>query len=182
MVLELDIIEVSYNFLTPSTHLTWSLGVSNGDSLLQLELPNEHREFISGRRNEKLKRLITSASVKTEFLSLNDHSFLIDVSGSSALNVLWRLAVLRDELCLPFPLERITAFAGHTIQRIQCHCWIELNQGSASACTRRRECAFRTRAKNKNLEHFQTSIVRLVLAVAERASVRYLDRPHSRSR
>lgn len=143
----------------------------------QLELANEHREFISGKKNGKLNKIMTNTSVKIKFESLNEHNFLIDVSGSSALNVLRGLTLLQDELPaeLAFHVpeayhKRIIGVAGRSIQRIMKKYGVYVKFNSAEemralALDDEENVLARTPAKNAlNLDQLRASIMELVPA------------------
>ncbi|KAF8316159.1 hypothetical protein DL93DRAFT_2030902, partial [Clavulina sp. PMI_390] len=160
MILELDLIK---NFQT--------------EIRFQLELATEHRDFISGKKNGKLNKIMTNTSVKIKFESLNDHNFLIDVTGSSALNVLRGLTLLQDELPaeLAFHVpeayhKRIIGVAGRSIQRIMKKYGVYVKFNSAEemrqlALDDEENVLARTPAKNAlNLENLRSSIMELVPA------------------
>jgi hypothetical protein len=120
---------------------------------------------------------MTNTSVKIKFESLNDHNFLIDVSGSSALNVLRGLTLLQDELPaeLAFHVpeayhKRIIGVAGRSIQRIMKKYGVYVKFNSAEemrqlALDDEENVLARTPAKNAlNLEHLRASIMELVPA------------------
>jgi hypothetical protein len=90
----------------------------------QVELANEHREFISGKKNGKINKIMQSASVKIKFETFNDHNFLIDLSGSDA-SILSGLTLLQEELPAEISFhvpeayhKRIIGIGGRNIQRI----------------------------------------------------------------
>ncbi|KAI9572663.1 cytoplasmic protein [Boletus coccyginus] len=90
----------------------------------QVELANEHREFISGKKNGKINKIMQSASVKIKFETFNDHNFLIDLSGSDA-SILTGLTLLQEELPAEISFhvpeayhKRIIGIGGRNIQRI----------------------------------------------------------------
>lgn len=120
---------------------------------------------------------MTNTSVKIKFESLNDHNFLIDVSGSSAHNVLRGLTLLQDELPaeLAFHVpeayhKRIIGVAGRSIQRIMKKYSVYVKFNSAEelrqlALDDEENVLARTPAKNAlNLELLRASIVELVPA------------------
>ena len=143
----------------------------------QLELANEHREFISGKKNGKLNKIMTNTSVKIKFESLNEHNFLIDVSGSSAHNVLRGLTLLQDELPaeLAFHVpemyhKRIIGVAGRSIQRImkKYGVYVKFNSAEemrAQALDDEENVLARTPAKNAlSLDSLRASVMELVPA------------------
>ena len=90
----------------------------------QVELANEHREFISGKKNGKINKIMQSTSVKIKFETFNDHNFLIDLSGSDA-SILTGLTLLQEELPAEISFhvpeayhKRIIGIGGRNIQRI----------------------------------------------------------------
>ena len=90
----------------------------------QIELANEHREFISGKKNGKINKIMQSANVKIKFETFNDHNFLIDIAGSD-MSVLQGLTLLQEELPAEISFhvpesyhKRIIGVGGRSIQRI----------------------------------------------------------------
>ncbi|KAK8850505.1 hypothetical protein IAR55_004423 [Kwoniella newhampshirensis] len=90
----------------------------------QIELANEHREFISGKKNGKINKIMKMAGVKIKFETFNDYNFLMDVSGSD-LGALQGLSMLQEELPAEVSFhvpesyhKRIIGVGGKNIQRI----------------------------------------------------------------
>ncbi|KAF7306713.1 KH domain protein [Mycena indigotica] len=90
----------------------------------QIELANEHREFISGKKNGKINKIMQTTNVKIKFETFNDHNFLIDIAGPDG-SVLQGLSLLQEELPaeLSFHVpeayhKRIIGVGGRSIQRI----------------------------------------------------------------
>ncbi|KAI6136912.1 cytoplasmic protein [Pisolithus sp. B1] len=90
----------------------------------QVELANEHREFISGKKNGKINKIMQSTGVKIKFETFNEHNFLIDLSGSDA-SVIQGLTLLQEELPAEISFhvpeayhKRIIGIGGRNIQRI----------------------------------------------------------------
>ena len=90
----------------------------------QIELANEHREFISGKKNGKINKIMQTSNVKIKFETLNDHNFNIEISGSDG-SVLQGLALLQEELPSEISFhvpesyhKRIIGVGGRSIQRI----------------------------------------------------------------
>ncbi|WWC98543.1 hypothetical protein V866_005435 [Kwoniella sp. B9012] len=90
----------------------------------QIELANEHREFISGKKNGKINKIMKMAGVKIKFETFNDYNFLMDVSGSD-LGSLQGLSMLQEELPAEVSFhvpesyhKRIIGVGGKNIQRI----------------------------------------------------------------
>ncbi|KAL0950895.1 hypothetical protein HGRIS_007654 [Hohenbuehelia grisea] len=90
----------------------------------QIELANEHREFISGKKNGKINKIMQSTNVKIKFETFNDHNFLIDIAGTDG-SVLQGLSLLQEELPAEISFhvpeayhKRIIGVGGRSIQRI----------------------------------------------------------------
>jgi len=90
----------------------------------QIELANEHREFISGKKNGKLNKVMKTANVKIKFETFNDYNFLIDIAGSD-IGALQGLSMLQEELPAEVSFhvpeayhKRIIGVGGKNIQRI----------------------------------------------------------------
>jgi len=90
----------------------------------QIELANEHRDFISGKKNGKINKIMKMAGVKIKFETFNDYNFLMDVSGSD-IGALQGLSMLQEELPAEVSFhvpesyhKRIIGVGGKNIQRI----------------------------------------------------------------
>ncbi|EDR15449.1 uncharacterized protein LACBIDRAFT_141174, partial [Laccaria bicolor S238N-H82] len=90
----------------------------------QIELSNEHREFISGKKNGKINKIMQTTNVKIKFETFNDHNFLIDIAGPDN-SVLQGLTLLQEELPAEISFhvpetyhKRIIGVGGRSIQRI----------------------------------------------------------------
>ena len=90
----------------------------------QIELSNEHREFISGKKNGKINKIMQTTTAKIKFETFNEHNFLIDIAGNDTL-VLQGLAFLQEELPAEVSFhvpeayhKRIIGVGGRSIQRI----------------------------------------------------------------
>ncbi|KAF9456146.1 cytoplasmic protein [Collybia nuda] len=107
MVMELDIIRTFHHEIR-----------------FQIELSNEHREFISGKKNGKINKIMQTTNVKIKFETFNDHNFLIDIAGPDN-SVLQGLSLLQEELPAEISFhvpeayhKRIIGVGGRSIQRI----------------------------------------------------------------
>lgn len=80
LVLELDIVKAFHHEIR-----------------FQIELANEHRDFISGKKNGKLNKIMKTAGVKIKFETFNDYNFLIDIAGNDT-GALHGLSLLQGEL------------------------------------------------------------------------------------
>jgi len=90
----------------------------------QIELGNEHRDFISGKKNGKFNKIMKTAGVKIKFETFNDYNFLIDTAGNDT-GALYGLSLLQEELPAEMSFhvpeiyhKRIIGVGGKNIQRI----------------------------------------------------------------
>ncbi|KAK4705799.1 hypothetical protein P7C70_g410, partial [Phenoliferia sp. Uapishka_3] len=142
----------------------------------QIELANEHREFISGKKNGKLNKIMKSASVKIKFETFNDYNFLIDVAGSDT-GALHGLTMLQEELPAEISFhvpeayhKRIIGVGGKNIQRIMKKFGVYVKFSNAEEFAalggytdNEDNVVARTPAKNGlNLEHLKQSVMELV--------------------
>jgi hypothetical protein len=91
---------------------------------IQLELANDRRDFISGKKNGKLNKISKSTGVRIKFEPFNEYNFLIDVMGNYN-TVIQGLTLLQEELPAEisfhvpeFYHKRIIGVGGKNIQRI----------------------------------------------------------------
>ncbi|KAI9249018.1 hypothetical protein BY458DRAFT_525999 [Sporodiniella umbellata] len=95
-------------------------------TVFQLESSQEHRDFISGKKNGKINKIMKTSGVKIRFEPLlNDYNFLIEVEGSSFMKALDGLTLLQEELPAEVSFyvpesyhKRIIGVGGKNIQRI----------------------------------------------------------------
>jgi hypothetical protein len=90
----------------------------------QIELANEHREFISGKKNGKINKIMKVCNVRIKFETFNDYNFLMDISGQD-IAALQGLTMLQEELPAEVSFhvpegyhKRIIGVGGKNIQRI----------------------------------------------------------------
>jgi KH domain len=125
LIMELDIVKVSAsprqriipNFILP--HQAF-----HHEIRFQIELANEHREFISGKKNGKINKIMQTTNVKIKFETFNDYNFLIDIASNDA-SILQGLTLLQEELPAEISFhvpesyhKRIIGVGGRSIQRI----------------------------------------------------------------
>ncbi|GAA5820041.1 hypothetical protein JCM10212_004987 [Sporobolomyces blumeae] len=142
----------------------------------QIELANEHREFISGKKNGKLNKIMKSANVKIKFETFNDYNFLIDVAGNDP-GALHGLTMLQEELPAETSFhvpeayhKRIIGVGGKNIQRIMKKYGVYVKFSNAEEFAalggyndNEDNVIARTPAKNAmNLEHLKQSVMELV--------------------
>ncbi|KAF9379144.1 hypothetical protein CPB97_009145 [Podila verticillata] len=90
-----------------------------------VELANEHREFISGKKNGKINRIMKATGAKIKFEPCNEYNFYVDLSSNVAVKAVEALALLQEELPAEISFyvpetyhKRIIGVGGKNIQRI----------------------------------------------------------------
>ncbi|KAL7752304.1 hypothetical protein RI367_002350 [Sorochytrium milnesiophthora] len=98
---------------------------SNRDTRFRIELGAEHREFISGKKNGKINKVIKQTGVKIAFEEWNEYNMIIDLSTPFFDKGLESFAMLKDELPAEISFhvpeafhKRIIGVQGRNIQRI----------------------------------------------------------------
>ncbi|KAJ3537324.1 hypothetical protein NM688_g6707 [Phlebia brevispora] len=142
----------------------------------QIELANEHREFISGKKNGKINKIMQTTNVKIKFETFNEHNFLIDVAGNDA-SVLQGLSLLQEELPAEISFhvpesyhKRIIGVGGRSIQRIMKKYGVYVKFSNAEEFAamggyndNEDNVIARTPAKNAmNLDNLKQSVMELV--------------------
>ncbi|KAJ3508062.1 hypothetical protein NLJ89_g5961 [Agrocybe chaxingu] len=142
----------------------------------QIELSNEHRDFISGKKNGKINKIMQTTNVKIKFETFNDHNFLIDIAGPDG-SVLQGLSLLQEELPAEISFhvpegyhKRIIGVGGRSIQRIMKKYGVYVKFSNAEEFAalggyndNDDNVVARTPAKNAiNLEHLKQSVMELV--------------------
>lgn len=124
MVMDLDIIKVSPLIYFIHTVTLTKVQSFQHEIRFQIELSNDHREFISGKKNGKINKIMQTTNVKIKFETFNDHNFLIDIAGPDN-SVLQGLTLLQEELPAEISFhvpeayhKRIIGVGGRSIQRI----------------------------------------------------------------
>jgi hypothetical protein len=74
-----------------------ALKTFNLEIRFQIELANEHREFISGKKNGKINKIMKQG-VRIKFETFNDYNFLIDVSSNDRAGTINGMTLLLEEL------------------------------------------------------------------------------------
>ncbi|WFD35812.1 hypothetical protein MCUN1_002680 [Malassezia cuniculi] len=92
---------------------------------VQIELANEHREFISGKKNGKINKIMEQCDVRIKFEPFNDNNFFIEVSSTKIDGAMQGLGLLQEELPAEMSFhvpeayhKRIIGVGGKNIQRI----------------------------------------------------------------
>lgn len=142
----------------------------------QIELSNEHREFISGKKNGKINKIMQTSNVKIKFETFNDHNFLIDIAGNDGA-VLQGLSLLQEELPAEISFhvpeayhKRIIGVGGRSIQRIMKKYGVYVKFSNAEEFAalggyndNEDNVIARTPAKNAiNLDNLKQSVMELV--------------------
>ncbi|GAK66145.1 kh domain protein [Moesziomyces antarcticus] len=149
----------------------------NFEVRFQIELANEHREFISGKKNGKVNKVMKQCGVRIKFETFNDYNFLIDVSGNDRNGVLQGLGLLQEELPAEISFhvpeayhKRIIGVGGKNIQRIMKKFGVYVKFSNAEEFAalggyldNEDNVIARTPAKNAaNLENLKLSVMELV--------------------
>ncbi|EMD41708.1 hypothetical protein CERSUDRAFT_146926 [Gelatoporia subvermispora B] len=142
----------------------------------QIELANEHREFISGKKNGKINKIMQTTNVKIKFETYNELNFVIDISGNDG-TVLQGLTLLQEELPAEISFhvpesyhKRIIGVGGRSIQRIMKKFGVYVKFSNAEEFAamggyndNEDNVIARTPAKNAmNLENLKQSVMELV--------------------
>ncbi|CED84372.1 cytoplasmic protein [Phaffia rhodozyma] len=142
----------------------------------QIELANEHREFISGKKNGKINKIMKMENVKIKFETFNDYNFLMDLAGNDT-DALSGLSMLQEELPAEVSFhvpesyhKRIIGVGGKNIQRImkKYGVYVKFSNAEEFALLGGYEdntdnVVARTPAKNAmNLEQLKQSVMELV--------------------
>lgn len=142
----------------------------------QIELACEHRDFISGKKNGKLNKIMKASNVKIKFESFNDYNFMLNLSGNST-SALVGLTLLEEELPAEISFhipeayhKRIIGVGGKNIQRIMKKYGVYVKFSNAKEFAKlggyqdnHDNVVARTPAKNaENLENLKQSVMELV--------------------
>ncbi|TGZ77250.1 hypothetical protein EX30DRAFT_207035 [Ascodesmis nigricans] len=92
---------------------------------VKIELANEHKEFVAGKKNGKINKIMGQTSIHILFDGFNEYNFYIDVVGSNYDNVQHGLDLVEQELpaSMSFHVpdsyhKRIIGVGGQHIQQI----------------------------------------------------------------
>lgn len=174
MILELDVVHVSA--VIGSRKSSADEQNFHHEIRFQIELANEHREFISGKKNGKINKIMKMAGVRIKFETFNDYNFLMDISGND-LGSLQGLSMLQEELPAETSFhvpesyhKRIIGVGGRNIQRIMklFGVYVKFSNAEEFAAIggyldNEDNVVARTPAKNAmNLESLKQSVMELV--------------------
>lgn len=91
----------------------------------QIELPNNEKDFIAGKKNGKIIKIINMSSVSIKLLPFTDQNFVVEISGNDLMDSILGLGLFEDELPtiynfnVPESFHRqIIGVGGQTIQII----------------------------------------------------------------
>ncbi|KAI9475663.1 MAG: hypothetical protein EXX96DRAFT_540246 [Benjaminiella poitrasii] len=95
-------------------------------TLFRVESSNEQRDFISGKKNGKINKIMKTSGAKIRFMPfMNDYNFVIEVESTSFTKALDGLTLLQEELPAEISFyvpesyhKRIIGVGGKNIQRI----------------------------------------------------------------
>ncbi|KAL7268728.1 hypothetical protein RUND412_008638 [Rhizina undulata] len=92
---------------------------------VKIELAIEHREFVSGKKNGKINKIMGQSNIQIIFESFNEYNFVIDVCGTKYDATMLGLQLVEQELpaSVAFHVpdsyhKRIIGIGGQHIQRI----------------------------------------------------------------
>jgi hypothetical protein len=92
---------------------------------VKIELANEHKEFVSGKKNGKINKIMGQSNVQIIFDGFNEYNFNIDVMGGSYESMKQGLTLVEQEMpaSISFHVpdqyhKRIIGIGGQHIQRI----------------------------------------------------------------
>jgi hypothetical protein len=92
---------------------------------VNIELANDYKEFVSGKKNGKINKIMSSCNVQIVFQGFNEYNFYIDVRGQQYQAVQQGLALVEAEMpaSISFHVpdqyhKRIIGIGGQHIQRI----------------------------------------------------------------
>ncbi|KAK3825779.1 MAG: hypothetical protein J3Q66DRAFT_277722 [Benniella sp.] len=142
-----------------------------------VELANEHREFISGKKNGKINRIMKATGAKIKFDQCNEYNFYVDLSSTIAMKAMEALALLQEELPAEISFfvpetyhKRIIGVGGKNIQRImkKYGVYVKFSNSEEFATLggyfdNLDNVVARTPSKNAvNLEHLKQAVMELV--------------------
>ncbi|EON69243.1 hypothetical protein W97_08503 [Coniosporium apollinis CBS 100218] len=92
---------------------------------IKVELANEHKEFVSGKKNGKINKIMSHSNVQIVFDGFNEYNFYIDVRGAQYEATKMGLDLVEQEMpaSISFHVpdqyhKRIIGIGGQHIQRI----------------------------------------------------------------
>ncbi|ORZ15031.1 hypothetical protein BCR42DRAFT_328670 [Absidia repens] len=106
-------------------HETTFSKIYHQNTVFNVELSNDQREFISGKKNGKINKIMKTSGAKIKFLPFGEYNFILEVESSSFVKALDGLTLLQEELPAEISFyvpesyhKRIIGVGGKNIQRI----------------------------------------------------------------
>ncbi|KAI8877452.1 hypothetical protein K501DRAFT_198199 [Backusella circina FSU 941] len=94
-------------------------------TVFNVELSNEQREFISGKKSGKINKIMKTSGARIKFVPFSEYNFIIEVESNSFNKALDGLTLLEEELPAEISFhvpevyhKRIIGVGGKNIQRI----------------------------------------------------------------
>lgn len=94
-------------------------------TVFNVELSNDQREFISGKKSGKINKIMKTSGAKIKFVPFSEYNFIIEVESNSFTKALDGLTLLQEELPAEISFyvpevyhKRIIGVGGKNIQRI----------------------------------------------------------------
>ncbi|KAI8363815.1 hypothetical protein EDC96DRAFT_212166 [Choanephora cucurbitarum] len=101
------------------------LKVFHQSTIFNVELSNDQREFISGKKSGKINKIMKTSGAKIKFLPFSEYNFIIEVESNNFNKALDGLTLLQEELPAEISFyvpevyhKRIIGVGGKNIQRI----------------------------------------------------------------
>lgn len=101
------------------------LRVFHTSTLFNVELSNDQREFISGKKSGKINKIMKTSGAKIKFVPFSEYNFIIEVESNNFNKALDGLSLLQEELPAEISFyvpevyhKRIIGVGGKNIQRI----------------------------------------------------------------
>ncbi|ORX90245.1 hypothetical protein K493DRAFT_357005 [Basidiobolus meristosporus CBS 931.73] len=147
------------------------------ETKFQVELASEHREFISGKKNGKINKIMKVTNTKIGYENLNEFNFFINIYSPECSKTLEGLKLLQEELPAEISFyvpenyhKRIIGVGGKNIQRIMKQFGVYVKFSTAEEFAAQGVCVdsgdnvvARTPAKNiQNLANFKKTITDMV--------------------
>ncbi|CAI8499786.1 unnamed protein product [Pichia kudriavzevii] len=117
-------IKIATNCLTQFETYSGS-SFSNQFVQYQIELTNKEKDFIAGKKNGKIIKIINMSAVSIKLLPFNDQNFIVEISGNELMDAVVGLGLFEDELPTIFHFNvpesfhrQIIGVGGQTIQII----------------------------------------------------------------
>ncbi|KAK9719106.1 hypothetical protein K7432_005003 [Basidiobolus ranarum] len=155
----------------------YSFQLFQRETKFQVELATEHREFISGKKNGKINKIMKVTNTKIGFENLNECNFFINIYSPECSKTLEGLKLLQEELPAEISFyvpenyhKRIIGVGGKNIQRIMKQFGVYVKFSTAEEFAAQGACiesgdnvVARTPAKNiNNLTNFKKTIIDMV--------------------